>query len=331
MRNDIKESRSNWRDRILRIAAFVSLTVPGLVGLITAPQMVAQSTSSPSPAILLSPTVSAADELKFEVASIKPNHSGTPGFRFTLPAGRLTATNVTVKRLIAWAYNGNQAGLERRDDQISGGPNWINSERYDIDAKVEDSLVDEEKRVPFNQWADEVRLMVQSLLVDRFKLKVSYQTRELPIYVLVVVRSGAKLAESTGSPVGPLGANPPRPEPQKGPMMGMKQGQVTAIGMPVGALAEVLSRQPELSGHLVVDHTGLKGNYDFTLQWTPEIPDPVLEGASGSQGPASASAPDSSGPSIFSAIQEQLGLKLESQKGPVNVLIIDHVEEPSPN
>jgi uncharacterized protein (TIGR03435 family) len=111
-------------------------------------------------------------------------------------------------------------------------------------------------------------------------------------------------------------------------MMRMGRGQITGSGMPVGALADALSRQTELGGRGVLDQTGLKGAYDFTLQWTPENPGPAVNAA---QGPSSEPQPDPNGPSLFTALEEQLGLRLESQTGPVDVLVIDHVEEPSPN
>ncbi|MGO8731295.1 MAG: TIGR03435 family protein [Terriglobia bacterium] len=304
-----------------RSTLFAIVTGPAVFGLLNVMQIRAQS-----------PPATVAPQPSFEVASVKRDRSGGPGIRIMLPTGRFTATNVTAKMLIEFAYNGNQAGLSLRDDQVSGGPSWISSEKYDIDAKVEDSLVKEqEEKLPFDQWATQVRLMVQSLLTDRFKLKVSHMSKELPVYGLVIAKNGSKLTLSTVPPLGPPGANPPGSERPKGPMMRMGRGEITGITMSAGALADVLSRQPELEGREVIDETALKGNYDFTLHWTPDQSQAAMfKGpAEGKPGTDNAPPPESSGPSLFTAIQEQLGLKLESKKGQVEIVVIDHVEQPS--
>ena len=110
----------------------------------------------------------------------------------------------------------------------------------------------------------------------------------------------------------------------------MGPGQLTGTNINIGLLADILSRQREL-GRLVMDQTGLKGNYDWSLKWTPDQGDPMFEGPDGGQPSADAPAPDSSGPSIFTALEEQLGLKLESRKGPIETLVIDAIERPSEN
>ncbi|MGH9448441.1 MAG: TIGR03435 family protein, partial [Terriglobia bacterium] len=297
----------------------------------------------------------AASTLRFEVASIKPAKPDARGVSIMIPPGRFTATNVTAKMLIEFAFNYKQAGISLRDDQILGGPKWINSKRFDIDAKVEDSIVDEEeKKLHFDHWGDQIRLMVQSMLAERFKLKVTQETKELPIYVLVVAKHGPKLTQSTVPLPGPLGSKPPGSGPRRGPMMRISRGQLTGIGMSVGDLATAISRVPEIGGREIVDQTGLKGRYDFTLKWKPEerqgqmFGGPGPGGAAGpgegtgiTAGPGAAangqsaagmpSAPASSAPSIFTAIQQQLGLRLKSGKGPVEMLVIDHVEPPTPN
>jgi uncharacterized protein (TIGR03435 family) len=235
--------------------------------------------------------------------------------------------------LIAFAYNGNRSGFSLRDDQISGGPDWINSEEYDIDAKVDDTLVNsEEQKLPFEQWADQVRLMVRALLADRFKLQLSHTTSDLPMYALVVAKGGPKLNVSTVPPLGPIVRMPSGPDMPKGPMIKGGQGEISAISITTGALAGALSRQRELGGREVVDRTALTGRYDFTLKWIPESVAPMDMGAAGNnQGSARESPQEPSGPSLFTALQEQLGLKLESTRGPVEVLIIDHIERPSEN
>jgi uncharacterized protein (TIGR03435 family) len=145
------------------------------------------------------------DRPSFEVASIKPNRSETQQPSLGLPPGGFTATDVSVKLLIQWAYDDNKDHLLLRGGQISGGPSWINTERFDINAKVDAPHIEKMKTMAFNDWTDQVRLMVQSLLVDRFHLKVTYETREAPEYALVVGKGGAKLVKSTAIPISPLG------------------------------------------------------------------------------------------------------------------------------
>ena len=170
--------------------------------------------------------------------------------------------------------------------------------------------------------------MLQVLLVDRFKLAVHRETKELPIYSLVVAKGGSKLHEAKPGDTYPNGIKGPdgRPVPRGSHFMRMGRGELTAQGIGMDDIAHLLTRQ---TGRTVVDNTGLKGNYDFTLHWTPDQIAPTPNGP-GSGGPDSSTSSES-GPSIFTAIQEQLGLKLESQKGPVEILVVDHVERPSEN
>jgi uncharacterized protein (TIGR03435 family) len=274
---------------------------------------------------------------KFEVVSIKPSKPSTRRGSLLLPPGRFTTTDEPLKMIIGWAYSYKRPGFSLN---VVGGPNWINSERFDIVAKVPDSLVDqEERKLPFDQWADQVRMMVQSMFAQRFKLKVSYETKELPIYALVVAKHGPKLTESKMLPPGPRGSHPP------GPLMHIGRGQLTAMRVPIAVLTYALSLQPELGGREVVNQTRLKGDFDFTLKWMPGIagsrmfanPGPKQAvGSGGGAGPMAEVPPapgssDSFGPSIFTAIQQQLGLKLKPERGPVEVLVIDHIEQPTPN
>jgi uncharacterized protein (TIGR03435 family) len=283
----------------------------------------AQQSSAQSPQTIAVPPPS------FEVASIKPSRSGENGVRLMMSRDRFNTTNLATKELIEFAY-------DAKDDQLSGGPSWINSEKYDIDAKEEDSVVERLQKLPFEQQTEQVRLMVQSLLADRFKLKVSHQTKELPIYELVVAKNGHKLTQTPSPPPGPPGTQPPGPQSFHGIRMSGK-GQLSGNEVPISLLAEVLTRQTEIGGRLVLDKTGLKGNYDWALKWTPDESAPMFKGAGdgtqgpGSQGPGNTPPTDSSGPSLFAAIQEQLGLKLEPQKAPVDVLVIEHIEKPSEN
>ena len=229
-------------------------------------------------------------------------------------------TSSTLKRLIAFAYNTN-------DFQISGGPGWINSETYEVDGKVPDSLVEELQKLPFDLRREKMNSMIQSLLAERCKLKVSHKTKELPVYALLVARNGSKLQEAKPGETYPNGGHPHSGTDDAGRI----EGRAIPISAPRGmSLAWLLTSE---LGRTVLDQTGLKGKYDFTLQWTPDqIPAAMGIGPEGGK-PANENppTPDSSGPSLFAAIQEQLGLKLESTKGPVEILVIDHIERPSEN
>ena len=259
----------------------------------------------------------------FEVASIKADHSKDDRVFIQISGGRFTTTNTPAKFLIQYAYN-------LKPSQLSGGPSWISSEGYDVDAKEEDALAEELKKLPREQGLDEVRTMLQSLLADRFHLKVHHETKQLPVYALVVAKGGSKLVQSTLTPLGPIGTNPPPVPgaPRAGTQL-IGPGQINATGVPIGNLADALSRQADV-GRIVLDQTGLKGNYDFVLHWTPEGPLPLGPGPGTGLAPAGG-APDASGTSIFTAIKEQLGLSLQPTKGSVDTLVIDRIEEPSEN
>jgi uncharacterized protein (TIGR03435 family) len=236
----------------------------------------------------------------FEVASIKPGDPDSQVFRIgSLPGGRFAANNASLKMLIQTAY-------DVRGHQISGGPNWLDSAKFDIDAKPDSAT----PIPPGPAGGPQMRLMIQSLLEDRFRLKVHRESREEPVYELVVAKGGPKLQPATDS----------LKQQQRGMRMG--RGQLTGTAAPVSILVAQLSQQ---LGRSVIDKTGLAGQYDFELKWTPEI-------GQSQSGPTDAvPAPDLTGASLFTAIQEQLGLKLESTKGPVEVLVIDSAEKPSEN
>ncbi len=280
----------------------------------------------------------------FEVATIKPDHSG-PGVIFFGAAGhgapldRFIAANVSIKQLMGWAFAGNSLPLP--DYEVSGGPNWIDSDRYDIDAKLEDSQVAELQKLSDLDRILQVRRMVQGLLADRFKLVVNNTTETRPVYALVIAKGGLKMNETTPCTAPPPGfAPPPPPPPPPGaspvasqgpaartrPQLTGRPGDLVACELPVKGLVRVLQLSLDRP---IVDQTGLTGNYSFELKWTPAFDEPgPMPGPSPS---AEAPPPDASGPSIFTAIQEQLGLKLESTKGPVEALEIVHIEKPSEN
>src|SRR5579862_9501966 len=228
--------------------------------------------------------VTAEDRLSFEVASIKPDHSTVNRMFVKNGGGSFAVMNWTTKRLIEYAF-------DIKDDQLSGGPSWIENDRFDIDAKIEDSAAHELQRLPIEERTKKVCLMIQSLLADRFSLKISHQAKQLPVYTLVVVKGGPKLAPTKISP--PQPGEPPAPPPVIPPsgrdgsitlpsgcyrcvMMG--GGQITAGAVPISNLADALSLQPEIGGRVVLDRTGLVGNYDFSLRWSPAFGQP--DGAS---------------------------------------------------
>jgi bla regulator protein blaR1 len=316
MTHSVADRLSVGRKFLLGSAAVIALAGPLIAGAVNAPHR-AQSQSADGASGTTLPS--------FEVASIKPNRSGAPNrfFRFADPS-RMTITNIPAKDLIGFAYH-------VQPFQISGGPGWINSQGYDIQAKVDDSVVARLQKLPPEERMDQFRLMLRALLVDRFKLKLDYQTKQLPIYALVVAKGGPKLTPTTLPPAAPTADAKVQSQP-RGPMMMMSPGRLTARDVPISSFAEVLGRQPELGGRLVVDQTGLKGKYDFTLQFAPETG--MLIPGTNDRPPMPANAPpppDANAPSIFTAIQEQLGLKLEPAKGPVQTLVIESIEVPSEN
>jgi uncharacterized protein (TIGR03435 family) len=190
------------------------------------------------------------------------------------------------------------------------GPDWINSTRYVIQAKPPDSIRDAMQTMIPAERMKEIDLMQQSLLADRFQLKAHLETREMPVYQLVLAKSGSKLKEE--------------PDPTKhrfGMSASLFRGSAT-----IHDLTEVLECAADIGGREVIDKTGLTGVYDFSLKWTP-----LQTAAAPGGGSETAPSPDVEGASLFTAIEEQLGLKLVPTKGPGQVLVIDHIEQPSEN
>ena len=268
--------------------------------------------------------------LRFEVASIKPNKA--PLSMITAnqePGGRFVATNQSVKDLIALAY-------KIRDSQIVGGPAWLGTDRFDINARADRELP------PFNPTAESGPLeqMLQSLLADRFKLVAHRETRELPIFALVMARSdgrpGEKLRPSS-TDCATVFADRARAG-QSGPLV---TGDRPTCGMVVspwsiriggGPLSQLTMVLTNMTNRFVVDRTGLTGNFDVDLQWTPQgmrIGKPPGDNPPGPALPAP--PPDANGATLETAIQEQLGLKLDPQRGPVPVLVIERAEPPTPD
>ncbi len=254
----------------------------------------------------------------FEVATVRPSRAEATGTNYHLSTSRFQAENAPLTALIRFAYD------IKSDDQLPKEPSWISSERFDVDAKADDAEVEAMTKLLPDQKFEQFRLMVRSLLEDRFKLKVSTQMKELPAYALVVAKGGPKLT--------PLNL-PPAEAARKMPTMGgWSKGDMKAGACSMEMFTRWISGNNDIGNRVVIDATGLTGVYDFTLSWTPDnIRAAQLSAASAGQGPVSASVGDTSKPSIFTALQEQLGLKLESRKAPVQVLVIEHVEQPSPN
>jgi len=252
-------------------------------------------------ALAVTGTAVAFAQPAFEVSTVKP--STVSGRAFLLnnqPGGRFQATG-TLKLLMTEAY-------DVRDFQITGGPNWIGTEQWDIVAKAEGFS----DRIP----RDQLRSMFRSLIENRFQLKIHRESKDLPAYNLTVAKGGLKLAPNAGEP---------------GPMLRFGRGELTGKKVPMAMVLQVLS---QTLVRTVVDKTDLKGEYDFKLTWTPETGQGGLLGLPQPRSPVGADAlppVDTNGPSIFTAIQEQLGLRLESAKGPVEMIVIDGVERPTGN
>jgi uncharacterized protein (TIGR03435 family) len=239
----------------------------------------------------------------FDAASIKPAKTGVRGYSIRPLPGRLSTSNTTLGMLVAEAYH-------VYEFQVSGGPKWINADRYDIEAKAEGESQPTEAQL---------RGMLQELLAYRFRLVVHGETRELPVYALEVGKGGPKFQAS------PKLEASPAFQASKGtgeaPMFRVFQRrQITAARAPLAYLVEALSF---LVGRPVVDKTGLEGKYDYKLEWTPDE----------TQVRSDEAAPQVEGnvPSLASAIQEQMGLRLQSQKAPVEIVVIDRAEKASVN
>ncbi|MBY0505848.1 MAG: TIGR03435 family protein [Bryobacteraceae bacterium] len=266
---------------LLAVAGLAALSLPVLIGILRA------QTLPPPP------------KYKFEVATIRPGDPASQMVRIGPgPQGGLRIENMSVLQLIAFAY-------DQRDFQITGGPAWIRSERYTINGtpdQAEDSPGPNAPRGPMEGRFERDRQRVQSLLAERFGLVLRADTKELPVYVLSIGKGGSKVATA--------------PEGNRGPNLRVQRGRVTASGATVDMFVRSLAN---MLGRPILDETGMKGHYDFNLEWTPD-------GAPGEAAPA-----DASGPSVFTAIQEQLGLKLEPKKAPVSVLIVEKIDKPSEN
>jgi uncharacterized protein (TIGR03435 family) len=240
-------------------------------------------------------------DLQFEVVSLKPSQplgrGAISGIRPAAGGQRYEATNCTVKTMIGVAYR-------VKDEQIVGGPEWLGTDRFDMEAKAEKS-----------SNGDELHAMLMNMLVDRMQLKFHHEKKEMRMYALTVGPGGAQL-----TPHAAANAGEPWIEQTQQPFLHMK---MKATSVPLDYFAFRLGLGMDLP---VVDLTGLKGDYDFNLEYTRDLPLNFPEG-----GLVNGEAPDTSGPSIFQAVKQQLGLELKAQKGSVDVIVIDRAERPTAN
>ena len=293
--------------RIILPIALLSLALPP-----ARPQQLAM----PLPTLPEAATTSADPNPKlteYDVASVKENKSGTRNMRITNTPDGFNCSNISLRNLIGIAYH-------IRQDLISGGPGWVDSAGFDIQAKVAAEDVAAYKRLSWQQR----NVPLQKLLAERFHLTIQKETKVLPMYDLVVAKSGSKL-----KPLPPVAASPATdaaalldrgkdtPTAKRRGMIPFGPGMFNAQGISLTELANNLS---SIVQHTVADKTGLTGEYDIDLKWASE--EPAMAGSNTGA---------DRGVSIFTAVQEQLGLKLQSTKGPIETLVIEHAKFPSQN
>lgn len=285
------------RKLLLTTAALLAIAIPITFGLLHATPSQAQTqdatTAQPAPT--------------FESVSIKPEKPAgdvpnVTRMMFSLDNGSFVARGVTLQSLIKMAYR-------VQDSQLAGGPDWLNTEKFQIDAHMSSANFEEMSKLPLERRGGDL----QALLRDHFKLAVHPEMKNLPVYDLVVDEGGAKLQELTTS----------------GQMKGgirLGKGELIAQGTHLALLADQLSIR---LGRTVVDKTGFKGNYAFSLHWTPDATEEERLRRDGIPVAPDPSSPEASGPPLITAVQEQLGLKLVPKTEAVQVLVIDHAETPS--
>ena len=286
------------RKALLTLAAALAIAIPVTLGLFNATPSRAQSQAENA----------AVSGPAYSSVSVKPsdlaNGNSRTRMMFSLMDGTFVANGVTLERLIQMAYHAQEA-------QISGPRDFLNKTKYDIEARVDPSQLAAMKKQISEHPGSEDQGMLRKLLADQFKLVVHYEARTVAAYDLVADDGGAKL-QSSGS------------QPR---MMHLGHGELTSSGTPLELLTDQLSAR---LGRPVVDKTGLKGNYAFKLHWTPD-PSEEEHLAQSGEPVAPESVPDANGPSLTNALEEQLGLKLQANTEPVQVLVIDHAEMPSGN
>jgi bla regulator protein blaR1 len=288
------ETLSLSRKLLLSAAGFAAVAVPIMIGSLHTMRLRAQAHDAP------------ADSPKLEVATIKPVAArDKDAMSMLFSDDGVSLRSVAVAWIVQQAFSP-QPTMYVEDDRILGLPSWTKSERYDVQAKVDDEEVPKWKALS----PSERRLALQPLLVTRFNLQFHHETRERPTYSLVVAKSGPKLHQAP--PNGTYPNEIKRPDGTgSGDESTVTPGKIVLHGSSVSGLASILSSQG--LSHAVVDKTGLTGMYDITLRWSPD----------------DIGSSDASLPSLFTALQEQLGLKLEYEKNPVDIIVIDHIGKPS--
>lgn len=267
----------------------------------------------------------------FEVSTVKPSGKDL-GRSFHVHIWRNDNTyrteNTTLRDLIRSAFNLGS------NSQLIGGPDALLDSRWNINAKMSDEDYARLEKLPRDDSFRMFPLMLQALLADRFGLKVHVETRELPIFDLILDKSGSRLQPASDQAPAPASAGSTsklptltaassatpaaRPVASATTRIGRNQASMTVTDGTVAALVSTLNRQAELNGRIVVDKTGLTGTYQYSLHWSPQRLNAPTD-------------PDVDGPSLFTALREQLGLKLESTKAPVQILVIDALSSPTPN
>lgn len=241
----------------------------------------------------------------YDVSTVKSNNTGSHSIRVSIDDGLLRADNAQVKMLMEMAF-------DIRQDQILNLPHWAEVNHYDITAKVVEMTKEQQKALNKEQR----QAMMQKLLKERFHLEAHVEERTLPILELVVAKEGIKFQEFHKPAEDETPAEPGKPDPKRGGFMNMSNNSLSATGLPMDSLAKALSSMTHMP---VTDKTGLTGLYSFTVKYQRE-----------EEGPQSGLRDDSL-PTIYTALQEQLGLRLEKSKGPVKVLVVDRIEQPEEN
>jgi uncharacterized protein (TIGR03435 family) len=256
-------------------------------GLAPAPFLVAQASSNANTA------------LEFEVASIKPSHPGSldGGIRPAPGGRRYLASSVSLQLLIQVAYS-------VKAEQISGGPGWMASDRWDMNAEADRP-----------SSSEELHMMLRNLLKERFKLDLRHDTKDLPAYILSIDKGGPKMKEHPAANGG---------EPWIDQKFDQEGFHFTATSVPMSYFAWRLSMMMDRP---ILDRTAIHGSYDFELLWSPETLPGVREGATLN----GVRIGETSAPDIYAAVRQQLGLKLEAQKAPVQILVVVHTEKPAEN
>jgi len=300
MTHDTVPALPFWRQALLAVAGVVVFATPVVLGALNPPP---QTRELPSPAALPA----------FEEVSIRPNPSAGRGGRGgQMQPGRFVGQNLTLQTIVRRAYAPDRGPytMDLFEAQVAGGPDWLNVDKYDIVATTAGPTE-----------PGQMRLMLQRMLAERFKIAAHWETRELPVYSLVRVRPEGGLIPISAEECEKYKPAQPGPFPPGQQPCGSIQfapGTLIARGVPMEWLANALANVPVISGidRMVLDRTGIEGNFGFELEFSPA---------------AGSGAPAQERPELFTALQEQLGLKLEAIRAPIDVLVIDRAERPDAN